>query len=308
MAAAHQPVLLEETLEHLLAVPGEGLLFVDGTYGRGGHSRAMLERLAAGDRLLVIDRDPAAIADARALAATDARVIVCRGRFSELPALLADAGLGCANGVLLDIGVSSPQLDEAERGFSFSKDGPLDMRMDPEQGPSAADWLNTAGAEEIAGVLKRFGEERHARRIARAIVAARPLGTTVELAAVIEAAQPGSRERGKHPATRSFQAIRMHVNDELGELERAIDVAFEQLCPGGRLAIISFHSLEDRMVKQRFRALASPPALPRRLPVRADATEPPARLVAGPVRAGAREVHSNPRARSATLRVLERRP
>jgi len=280
--------------------------FVDATFGRGGHARALLEVLDTHARLIVIDRDPDAIAEARALASADDRVLVCHGAFSDMSSLLQAVGVVQVCAVLLDLGVSSPQLDESGRGFSFQKDGPLDMRMDPTCGPSAADWLNGAEADEIARVLKTLGEERFSRRIARAIVAARPLQTTLQLADVIAAAQPPSRERGKHPATRSFQAIRMHINNELGELKAGLQAAFELLRPGGRLAIISFHSLEDRMVKQSFRALSSPPQAPRHIPLRADAHPPQARLVAGPVRAGDREISVNPRARSATLRVLER--
>lgn len=306
MSGAHDPVLCEETIEHLMPVLEHAAVFVDATYGRGGHSARLLAKLGPDARLIVVDRDPEAIASAQALAASDSRVTVCQGPFSALPELLANVGVEKVDGVLLDLGVSSPQLDNAARGFSFQHDGPLDMRMDPGHGAPAAEWLNSAPEQEIAGVLKTLGEERFARRIARAIVAARPLTTTRELAQVIEAAQPPSRERGKHPATRSFQAIRMHVNDELGELAAGLDAAFAQLLPGGRLAIISFHSLEDRLVKQRFRALSSPPSIPRHLPVRADSHQPQARVVAGPIRAGAREVARNPRARSATLRVLER--
>jgi len=306
VSGTHDPVLLSETVEQLDAVLDSALVFVDATFGRGGHSRALLERLGPDARLVVVDRDPTATATATELAAADSRVIVCHGTFSQLPELLAGVGVALVDGVLLDLGVSSPQLDEAERGFSFQHDGPLDMRMDPTRGPTAAEWLNGASVDDIARVLKSLGEERFARRIARAIVAARPVRTTRELAEIVEAAQPGSRERGKHPATRTFQAIRMRVNDELEELDRGLTAAFEQLLPGGRLAVISFHSLEDRLVKQRFRTLSSPPELPRHLPVRAASQAPRARVVAGPIRAGARELAHNPRARSATLRVLER--
>jgi len=302
----HLPVLCAETIEALLSVEGEQKTFVDATFGRGGHSQALLQKLAADAQLIVIDRDPAAIAAAQSLADTDDRVIVCHGAFSELTQLLTSAGVTHADGILLDIGVSSPQLEEAGRGFSFQLDGPLDMRMDPTSGTSAADWLNTAEVDEIIHVLRNLGEERFARRIARAIVAARPLQSTRGLAEVVSQAQPPSRERGKHPATRSFQAIRMHVNDELGELASAVAAAFEMLRPGGRLAIITFHSLEDRLVKRAFRELSSPPQLPRHLPVRADQQHSRGRLVGGPLRAGPRELADNPRARSATLRVLER--
>ena len=302
----HLPVLQAETVAALLAIEGERSTYVDATFGRGGHSRALLADLGANARLVVIDRDPAAIAAAQALAATDERVVVCHGAFSNLTELLMSVGVTRADGILMDIGVSSPQLDEAQRGFSFQHDGPLDMRMDPTSGISAAEWLNSSEADEIAQVLSRLGEERFARRIARAIVAARPLHSTRQLADVISHAQPPSRERGKHPATRSFQAIRMHINDELGELANALNSAFELLRPGGRLAIITFHSLEDRLVKRAFRALASSPELPRHIPIRSDQQPPRARLVGRPQRAGPRELADNPRARSAMLRVLER--
>jgi 16S rRNA (cytosine1402-N4)-methyltransferase len=303
--ASHLPVLCAETVAALLAVDGTHQVFVDGTFGRGGHARALLAALPEDARLVVIDRDPQAIASAGELAEDDPRVIVCHGTFSRLAELLAALGITAADGILLDIGVSSPQLDDPERGFSFMQDGPLDMRMDPTSGTSAADWLNSAEEAQIADVLHKLGEERFARRIARAIVAARPLHTTRELAEVVAAAQP-MPARGKHPATRSFQAVRMHVNNELGELETALGNAFELLRPGGRLAVITFHSLEDRMVKRAFRALSSPPQLPRHIPVRASESSARARLIAGPQRASARELAGNPRARSATLRVVER--
>lgn len=304
--AQHLPVLCAESIAALLAVEGEHKTFVDATFGRGGHSRALLEGLAVDARLIVIDRDPSAVAAAQALAETDDRVVVCHGAFSELAEILASVGVSHADGILLDIGVSSPQLDDAERGFSFQHDGPLDMRMDPTSGTSAADWLNGAELDEITGVLRTLGEERFARRIAKAIVAARPLHTTRGLAEVVSQAQPPSRQRGKHPATRSFQAIRMYINDELGELASALQSAFELLRPGGRLAIITFHSLEDRLVKRAFRELASPPQLPRHLPVRADQQHARGRLIGRPLRSGPRELADNPRARSATLRILER--
>ena len=306
MSGEHLPVLCSETIDSLLSIEGECTTLVDATFGRGGHARALLEHLAADARLVVVDRDPEAIAVARALAASDDRVVVCHGPFSALAELLAAIGVTQADGILLDLGVSSPQLDDAARGFSFQQEGPLDMRMDPSTGESAADWLNAAPVEEIAEILKTLGEERFARRIARAIVDARPLGTTAELADVVMRAQPRSGERGKHPATRSFQAVRMHVNNELEELASALAAAFELLRPGGRLAIISFHSLEDRLVKRAFRSLASPPSVPRHIPVRASQQQARGRLVAGPVRAAAKELTQNPRARSATLRVIER--
>ncbi len=304
--ALHLPVLCAEAVSALLAVDGAQQIYVDGTFGRGGHARALLQSLAADARLIVVDRDPEAIAVARELAASDPRVIVCHGTFSALAELLASLDITSADGILLDIGVSSPQLDDPERGFSFMQDGPLDMRMDPSSGMSAAEWLNEAEEEQISTVLRQLGEERFARRIARAIVSARPLHTTRELADVVAEAQPKKFARGKHPATRSFQAVRMYINNELGELEAALSEAFELLRPGGRLAVITFHSLEDRMVKRAFKALSSPPDLPRHIPVRSSEQTARASLIAGPQRASARELADNPRARSATLRVVER--
>jgi 16S rRNA (cytosine1402-N4)-methyltransferase len=301
----HTPVLENEVLEHLLTRT-DGI-YIDATFGRGGHCRAILARLESSAKVIALDRDPAAVIVAEALAAGDARLIVRHRRFAELAEVLAELGIDAVDGVLLDIGVSSPQLDDATRGFSFLNEGPLDMRMDPSTGESAADWLNREEESTIAEVLREFGEERHARRIARAIVAARPLRTTGELAEVVVSSVPGrSTGRQRHPATKTFQAVRIKVNAELDELERGMGEAFAALKPGGRLAVISFHSLEDRAVKNRFRSLAKPPELPRRLPVRASAVSPPGRLIAGPVRAGAAEVNRNPRARSATLRVIER--
>jgi len=304
LSGAHQPVLLDEALELLLgAAYGADGLWVDGTFGRGGHSRALLARLPPDARLLLLDRDLTAIAEAERLAASDPRVICRHLPFSALDALAAE--FGPARAILLDLGVSSPQLDDPQRGFSFRHDGPLDMRMDRSSGQTAADWLNAADVDELSRVLRDFGEERHARRIARAIVAARPLRSTAELADVVSAAQP-RRTPGKHGATRVFQAVRIQVNDELGELARGLEAAFAALAPGGRLVVISFHSLEDRLVKRYFRGLCQPPPLPRRLPVADDRRRAPARALPGPLRPNAAEVDANPRARSALLRAVER--
>ncbi|MCP5199396.1 MAG: 16S rRNA (cytosine(1402)-N(4))-methyltransferase RsmH [Gammaproteobacteria bacterium] len=300
---AHVPVLLDEVLSHMIT--DRGGAYVDATFGRGGHARALLAGLAADARLRVIDRDPEAIACARELAAHDPRVEVVAGPFSALGTQCADLR-GRLAGVLLDIGVSSPQLDDAARGFSFRHEGPLDMRMDPASGQSAAEWLASAREEDIADVLWRYGEERRSRHIARRIVATRdsaPLRTTSDLATLVRACvhQRGARI---DPATRTFQAVRMHVNDELGELDAALDAALELLAPGGRLLVIAFHSLEDRMVKQRFRALDDQ----RRVAAREGASSGPLfRLVVRKaIKAGASESAANPRARSARLRVLER--
>jgi 16S rRNA (cytosine1402-N4)-methyltransferase len=255
--------------------------------------------------VVAVDRDPEAVAAGEALAAGDPRLTLQHGNFAELAAILAALGIVEVQGVIMDLGVSSPQLDDPERGFSFRHDAPLDMRMDTSRGSTAADWLNHAEEQELARVLREYGEERYARRIAAAIVAARPLVTTGDLVAAIRAAQPRPVP-GKHEATRVFQAVRIQVNGELDALRQGLEAAFAHLAAGGRLAVISFHSLEDRIVKQFFRQLSAPSALPRRLPVRHAESRPPARLVGRPITAGTAETADNPRARSARLRVLEK--
>lgn len=302
-ASGHIPVLAAEVLDGL-GVRGEGT-WLDGTFGRGGHARLVLERLGPEGRLLLMDRDPEAIASARAGFAADPRVRIRQASFATLADW--DETADGLDGVLLDLGVSSPQLDEAARGFSFQADGPLDMRMDPGSGPSAAEWLAGAPEAQIADVLWRYGEERMSRRIARAIVAARetaPLTTTAGLAAVIERAI-GRRERHKHPATRSFQALRIHINDELGALERGLEAAALRLKPGGRLAVISFHSLEDRLVKNFIRGPQA--RAPRRGLPPPELPPPPLRAIGRARRASAAELAANPRARSAILRIAEKR-
>lgn len=279
--------------------------YVDATYGRGGHSRRLLEVLGPASVVVAIDRDPSAVAAGTAAAAEDGRLIMCHGNFAELDSLLDAAGIGRVQGVLMDLGVSSPQIDEPARGFSFRHDAPLDMRMDTSRGVTAAQWLNEADAADIARVLKEYGEERYARRIAAAIVAARPIATTGELAELVRRAQPRTTP-GKHEATRVFQAVRMQVNEELPSLERGLEAAFERLDRGGRLAVITFHSLEDRLVKRFFRGLTAPPALPRRLPVRGAQAAARARSVGQSVVPGEAEQRANPRARSARLRVVEK--
>jgi 16S rRNA (cytosine1402-N4)-methyltransferase len=299
----HEPVLMDQVLD-VLAIRADGF-YVDATFGRGGHAGAILGRLGEEGRLLAIDRDPEACAAASQRFAGDPRVRVEQARFADLARLVAP---GSAQGILFDLGVSSPQLDDARRGFSFLRDGPLDMRMDPRGGESAADFIARADEREIATVISRFGEERHARRIARAIVAARaaaPIATTGRLAQVVAAAVPG-REPGRHPATRTFQALRIHVNDELGEIERALPQAVAALAPRGRLVVISFHSLEDRIVKRFLRAAA------REAPEWAGMPDVPSdararlKLVSRAVFADEAEVRRNPRARSAVLRAAER--
>tara|TARA_B100000035_G_scaffold126078_1_gene107302 strand:+ start:1081 stop:2049 length:969 start_codon:yes stop_codon:yes gene_type:complete len=302
----HLPVLLVETMR-ALSISKDGV-YVDATFGRGGHCRAMLEALSDRGRVIALDRDPQAIAAAENLRIAETRLQVFQARFAELDNVIAGLGLnGAIQGVLMDVGVSSPQLDDPERGFSFRHAGPLDMRMDPSQGVDAAQWLNSADEEVIANIIWRYGEERRSRRIAKAIVAARPLHTTEALADVVAACVPrGNAKSAKHPATKTFQAVRIFINDELQELQRGVQGAFDSLAVGGRLAVISFHSLEDRQVKQAFKALSQPPVLPRRLPVQDAQTVVRGRLVSGPIRAGQRELDANPRARSATLRVIER--
>lgn len=289
-----------------LAVKEDGI-YLDGTFGRGGHARGVLDRLGPGGRLLVMDKDPEAIVVAERLCADDARVSLRRGSFADL-ASWPSAGAGL-DGVLLDLGVSSPQLDVAERGFSFAKDGPLDMRMDPDSGESAAQWLARADEKEIADVLWTWGEEKHSRRIARAIVqdrVAQPFTRTAQLAELIARLLPRG-DRKTHPATRSFQGIRIHINRELLDLEAGLDAALACLKPGGRLAVISFHSLEDRIVKQFMVRLAKAPPANRRMPVEVPFT-PSLRLLGGAQKAGDAELATNPRARSAVLRAAEKLP
>jgi 16S rRNA (cytosine1402-N4)-methyltransferase len=307
MGELHRPVLLDEVLD-ALQIKQDGL-YVDGTFGRGGHTAAILERLHARGSLLAFDKDPDALAFAADRFNNESRLILRRGSFRNLGSVLTELGWrGKVDGILLDLGVSSPQLDDASRGFSFLNEGPLDMRMDPQSGVSASDWLADASAGEIADVLWRYGEERHSRRIARAIVAARsttPIRSTRQLAELIAAAAPG-REGKKHPATRSFQAIRIFINEELQDLEVVLPQAVEALAPGGRLVVISFHSLEDRVVKRFIRDELRGPQLPPDLPVMPQMFKPRLRAVGKPVRAAEAEVQVNPRARSAVLRVAER--
>jgi 16S rRNA (cytosine1402-N4)-methyltransferase len=296
-----------------LQVQADGI-YMDCTFGRGGHSRAILARLGPHGRVLAIDRDPQAVAAGRELAAEDPRLSVEHANFDQLGRVAAEHRVvGRLGGVLLDLGVSSAQLDDVTRGFSFQDDGPLDMRMDPGAGPAAAEWLSVASAEEIAKVLRDYGEERHARRIARSIVARRtdaPIETTRQLADIVAAAQPRPKARGgarlKHPATRTFQAIRIHINDELRALADALQQAPDVLAPGGRLAVISFHSLEDRQVKRFMRARSRGPTAPKGMPVVPAGAAPQLRTLGRAMRAADDEVRANPRARSAVLRIAAR--
>ena len=305
--AAHKPVLLDEVLAGL-AVQADGR-YCDATFGRGGHAAAILAQLGPAGRVCAIDRDPEAVAAGREGFASEPRLTLVRGSFGRLEERVRAAGWeGGLQGVLLDLGVSSPQLDEARRGFSFMQDGPLDMRMDNESGISAAQWLARAGEREIADVLFKLGEEKFSRRIARAIVAARaaaPIVTTRQLADIVAGAVP-TREPGKHPATRTFQAIRIHVNRELEEVEAALPQAVNLLAPGGRLCVISFHSLEDRLVKRFIRREAQGDPVYAGLPNVPPHARPRLRLVGGAVMPGEAEVAANPRARSAVLRIAEK--
>jgi len=301
------PVLKDEVLQ-FLAIRPDGL-YVDGTFGRGGHSRAILEQLGSAGRLLALDRDPDAVAVGRRLQTEDSRFQIVHSAYSALGDVLAAEGLaGRVDGILLDVGVSSPQLEDPARGFAFRATGPLDMRMDPGSGVSAADWLNAADEAEIAAVLWRFGEERSARRITRAIAEARaiePIRTTTQLAGLIERVVRG--EPGRHPATRTFQAIRIHINRELEELEAVLAAARGSLAVGGRLCVISFHSLEDRLVKRFLRDHSRVDPALRALPVvPASALPDLALLTTRAVRASEAEVARNPRSRSAVLRAAEK--
>jgi len=304
-ALGHAPVLLNEALKALEVQP-DGV-YIDATFGRGGHSRAILERLGPSGRLLALDRDPQAIAEARAW--HDPRFAFAHAAFSHLASEAVGHGLSAVNGVLFDLGVSSPQLDTPERGFSFRHEAPLDMRMDTSRGMSAADWLGVVAEDELARVVRDYGEERFAKSVAKAIVAARalqPVKTTRQLAQIVAGAVR-TRERGQDPATRTFQAVRIFVNRELEEIAEALPQAVDLLCPGGRLAVISFHSLEDRMVKRFMREEAKGEDLPREIPVLAGQLKSGRlKLVGRAVRASDEEVMLNPRSRSAVLRVAER--
>ncbi len=307
MAVTHIPVLLDEALA-ALAVRADGC-YVDATYGRGGHSAALLDRLGADGCLVAIDRDPAAIRTAKERHANDARVVIRHGEFQHVGDMLAEAGLaGRVDGALFDLGVSSPQLDDPARGFSFRADGPLDMRMNPQAGSSAADWLATVSERDLARVLFRYGEERRSRAVARALVARRderPFLTTKDLADTV-ARVVGRTRSGVHPATRSFQAIRIAVNDELGQIERGLAGIVPALARGARLAVISFHSLEDRIVKRFIRRHSRVAEQWRGLPEIPAQAQPALVEIGRAVTAGEAELAANPRARSARLRVAER--
>ena len=307
----HKPVLLEEVLE-ALSIVDDGI-YIDCTFGRGGHSRAMLKRLGNQGRLIAIDRDPQAIQEGKALESEDKRFTIEQGAFSALQEVADRQGVtGKVNGILFDLGVSSPQLDDADRGFSFMREGPLDMRMDPDHAQSAADWLAKATDREMVKVFSEYGEERFSKRIARAIVATReetPIETTKQLADLIREVTPNQNKPGKkniHPATRVFQAIRIFINDELGEVKRVLDQVLDTLAPGGRLVVISFHSLEDRIVKRFMKKAAVGDDFPPSLPIPASMLNPTMKIIGKVIRASDEEVSGNPRSRSAVLRVAEK--
>lgn len=303
----HKTVLLDEAVEALLVDPSG--LYVDGTFGRGGHSAELLSRLSDDGQVIAIDKDPQAISAGQKRFEQDQRLTMIHGSFADLAEIVEQSGKhGTISGVLLDLGVSSPQLDQPQRGFSFLKDGPLDMRMDTTQGISAAEWIAAADEAEIARVIKEYGEERYARRMAAAVVRARnekPITRTLELAQILSAAHP-AWERGKHPATKAFQAIRIFINRELADLEALLAQIIDCLKIGGRLVIISFHSLEDRRVKRFIRDQEQGIKLPKNLPIRD--VERGVRLikVGKPIKPANSEINSNPRARSAVMRVAEK--
>ena len=303
----HEAVLMQEAVAGLRI--HAGTTFIDATFGRGGHSALILESLGSQGRLLALDRDPDAIVAALKLRQQDHRLEVIHQRFSELGEITRNRGLfGGVDGTLFDLGVSSPQLDDSTRGFSFLRDGPLDMRMDPGQGVSAAQWINTANEKAIADVIYRFGEERHSRRMARRIVlerAEREITTTGQLAEIIKQANP-AWEKSKHPATRAFQGIRIFINSEFDELKKGLDQALDSLTIGGRLVVISFHSLEDRIVKKFIALQTTGDSYQRDLPVPQEMLIPRLRPIGKAIKASVGEVNRNPRARSATMRVAEK--
>jgi 16S rRNA (cytosine1402-N4)-methyltransferase len=306
MHGLHQTVLLNEAVEALKIKSGG--VYIDGTFGRGGHAQAILEKLGQDGRLLAIDKDPEAVAAGKKKFEHDGRFSIARGSFAMLKQLAVTAGLsGKVDGILLDLGVSSPQLDNPDRGFSFMKEGPLDMRMDTESGISAAQWLANVSEEELSDVIKTFGEERFHRRVARAIVAARQetsITTTTQLAEIVAGAIP-KWEKHKHPATRTFQAIRIFINSELDDIKTGLQQALDILDVGGRLVVISFHSLEDRIVKRFIRDQAKGKELPPDLPVMASDLKPRLRKIGKAIYPDNEEIKHNPRARSAVMRVAE---
>lgn len=312
MSYGHKPVLLDEVIE-ALKLRADGY-YIDGTFGRGGHSREILKRLGPQGRLLAFDKDPDAVKSAKTDFVQDDRFEIIKGSFTMLAQYVKQHELHAkVAGVFFDFGVSSPQLDDAERGFSFRFDAPLDMRMNPEEGLSVAEWLSKADETEIANVIYEYGEERASRRVAKTIVNARaesPIETTTQLAELVRKAVPFKRSRGKgkeiHPATKTFQALRIFINRELDDIKDVLPQTVDALCPGGRLAAISFHSLEDRIVKRFIRDQSSPKEYPPELPIMPDESDVKIKKVTNKIRATEKEIEENPRARSAVLRVAER--
>lgn len=312
MSNDHKPVLLDEVIE-VLNIRADGF-YIDGTFGRGGHSREIIKRLGPKGRLLAFDKDPDAVMSVGNDLIQDERFEIIKGSFTMLMQHVKRHEVAAqVAGVLFDFGVSSPQLDVPGRGFSFRFDAPLDMRMNPDEGQSVAEWLNAAGETEIADVIYEYGEERASRRIAKVIVNARienPVTTTTQLAELVRQAVPSRKSRNKkseiHPATKTFQALRIFINRELDEIKAVLPQAVDVLCPGGRLAAISFHSLEDRIVKRFMRDESMPKEYPIELPIMPDSSDVKLRLIGKKIRAGEAEIKQNPRARSATLRVAER--
>lgn len=307
LSKEHHSVLLAEAIKGL-NIKDDGI-YLDATYGRGGHARAILAQLGPQAKLLVMDKDPQAIEDANNLAATDARVKVFAGSFKDIAIFCTQQQvLNKVDGILFDLGVSSPQLDQPERGFSFMREGPLDMRMDPSTGVSLAQWLATAQEADIAHILKTLGEERFAKRIANAIVTTRqkqPINTTTQLAAIVSQAIP-VKEKHKHPATRSFQALRIFINQELEDLSAVLAQVLAVLAPAGRLAVISFHSLEDRIVKQFIAQQTKGDDFPQRMPVTQSQLKPKLRAIGKAIKPSDAEIAANVRARSAVLRIAEK--
>jgi len=307
--AGHETVLKQEAIDALVINPHG--VFVDCTYGRGGHAQMIIDNIAADGKVLAIDKDLTAIEDAARRFKDEPRLEIVHGSFRHMAKMIAERGLGQVDGVLIDLGVSSPQLDDGERGFSFSNDGPLDMRMDQSQGQTAAEWLNSAKASDIAYVIRRFGEEKFARRIAYRIVDTReetPLVTTGDLARIVEAAVPVRGDQKRHPATKTFQAIRIFLNDELQDLEDCLDSVLPCLAPGARLVVISFHSLEDRIVKRFMRDKARGEQLPSRLPIRDADIVRHLKIIGKPVKPSEAEVSGNRRSRSSIMRIAEKLP
>ena len=302
----HSPVMCSESIDLLVPHIDSNGTYVDATFGRGGHAKRLLSVLGPNGKVIAIDKDIDAITEAKRLGIEDHRLVACHGSFADIHIHLKTLGTMHVDGILMDLGVSSPQIDNSDRGFSFSNDGPLDMRMDQTGSMTAADWLNDASVEDITEVIKRYGEERYSKRIAHSIVNARPLKRTTDLVAAIKKGQVRG-SRGKHDATRTFQAVRIKVNNELDDLEKGLLDGFNALKISGRIVVIAFHSLEDRIVKRFFRTITQNPPMPRRIPIQYEKFKIPASVVSKVLRPTREECERNPSARSAVLRAVERR-